>query len=532
MNIAFIGNDGSGKTTLSKNLHMYLNELGVKNEYREEFNYFILNYFFKLLGKSIEKVRTNFIKKTAKPKIKWYFKVWPFFVLIDQFLLWSYIKIFKRREIVISDRYVYDFLMSWEWLGYSNKLAKWLYYRFPKPDVIFICDAKAQTSYNRKRKTHSYNLEFYEIQRNRYLNLADELKIKIVNTEKPVKVSFDEVLKEFRKFFISELSDEDKVLTLVSYPRFTRKLGLELEINWSSLNWSYIIDMAFKNNVELLICKNLLGCYREELPIDIKEEISEIVKTCKKQKEKVTKTLEIISEKFKNENVRFLVFKTFPPFDYTPVDIDILVEETNFEKAKKILKDVFSENISQEDHSAATFKKEDLITVDLHYEIFWAGIKPIDEKSIWRRCRKVKINKVDICLPSIQDELYIVAAHSAFQHHYTTLGEFYFITSLSRMLDHYELLNLLKTTYMKFLIPTLILREFFIYGQEMPLTNLGNKNLDFFNINTIIFFHPLKFIPKNTPEQFLDFLLTLYRNLRFRINGELPYNQSWMGEKK
>jgi hypothetical protein len=436
--------------------------------------------------------------------------------------------------VLILDRYIYDFLMSWEWLGYSNDFIKWLCFRFPKPDMAFICDASAQTCYERKKITHNYDLEFYKIQRKRYLNLANELGPKVINTEKKIKQTLGEVQKEFRKFFINKLSDEDKVLTLVSYPYFTPRLinDLGLKINWNSLDWNYIIDMATKNNVEFLLCKNLLNYYEKILPKKFKKKIRKVLNICEEQKGKVFKTLEIISERFKEENIEFIVFKTFPSFDYIPTDIDILVKENDFEKAKKILKGVFSTEISHIGHKAKTFKKREFIPVDLHYEISWMGTKVINERGIWDHCRKVKINRMEFYLPSLQDELSIIIKHSVFQHHYTTLGEFYWIISLLRKANRSDLIS---DDYIKFLIDYCILKEFLIYGQkDIELTNfLKNNNLKkILNTINIVFFHPVTFIPKNTVRQTLDFCLTFYRNIRFWFNKKLAYNENWIQKRK
>jgi thymidylate kinase len=528
MIIAFMGNDGSGKTTLSKNFSRYLKEVGIENEYREEFKYFILSYLFKLFEKKIKKIRIDFLKRKAKPKIRWYFKLWPFLVLIDQFLFWLYLRIFKRNKIVILDRYVYDFLMSWEWLGYSNWFVRWLYFRFPRPDIGFICDASPQTCYNRKRKTHNYDLKFYEIQRSRYLNLANKLGIKVISTEKPIKQTLEEVLREFRKFFINKLSDEDKILTLASYPYFSPKLisDLKVNINWNILDWNYIIDMAAKNNVELLLCKNLLRYYRKKLSSETIKKLNRVMKICEKEKEKIFKTLRVISKRFENENIKFIVFKTFPPFEYVPTDIDILVEKDNFEKAKETLKRIFHEQILQKGHKAITFKKNGLTTVDLHYEISWSGSKSF-EKVVGKIYKKVGGDK--ILLPSVQDELSIVIAHSIFQHHYTTLGEFYFIISLLRMLNRSELKNLLENENVKFLITYSVLKEFLIYNNKYIAISLKNNYpIDLFTINHVVFLHPARLVPKNTFRQFLDFLLSVYRNIRFRVSGKLAYNENWL----
>ncbi|MDK2372421.1 MAG: hypothetical protein QI197_03475, partial [Candidatus Korarchaeota archaeon] len=180
MIVAFVGNDGTGKTSLGKGLYSLLLELGVAASYREEFRYFLLSYIFRILGGKISKLRSEFLSKDNKHRR--IFGLWPYAVLVDQLLLLAYLRIRKRKEVTILDRYVYDFLISWEWLGYSNKLIRYLYKRFPRPDLVILCDASPETSYERKKETHQYSMEYYRIQRARYLNLAKDLGIPVLNT--------------------------------------------------------------------------------------------------------------------------------------------------------------------------------------------------------------------------------------------------------------------------------------------------------------------------------------------------------------
>jgi len=51
MIIAFMGNDGSGKTTLAKEFKKRLDALGLKVKYRAEFNYFLISFIFRLFGR-------------------------------------------------------------------------------------------------------------------------------------------------------------------------------------------------------------------------------------------------------------------------------------------------------------------------------------------------------------------------------------------------------------------------------------------------------------------------------------------------
>jgi thymidylate kinase len=51
MIIAFMGNDGSGKTSIAKELHKFFKEVGMDVYYKHEYDYALLKYFLRLMGK-------------------------------------------------------------------------------------------------------------------------------------------------------------------------------------------------------------------------------------------------------------------------------------------------------------------------------------------------------------------------------------------------------------------------------------------------------------------------------------------------
>ncbi len=529
MIIAFMGNDGSGKTTIARAFREKLSRVGLTVEYREEFDYFILKYFLKLFPTNkLGKMRNKFLKKEKVEKIPIYFKVWPLLVWFDLLLEYIWIKAFKRNRIVIMDRYAYDFLMSWEFLGYNTSFTKYLYLQFPKPDIPVILEVSPQVAYDRKKDTHDQSLDFYHIQRERYLELADKLKIQTINTEKDMECSLNEVINEFRRYFIDRIPNENKVLFLFTYPQFEKKLitDLRLKINWDSLDWEYILDIAAKSNVEYLLANNLIKECTSELPSEIKNRLQRVIEICENQKGKTIKTLRLLSKEFSKEKIDFIVFKTFPPFDYIPTDIDILVKRADLLKAEKLLKTVFQEEIFSMNHNAKTFKENNLVPVDLHYEISWLKVKAVDERVIWTRFRQVKIADLKINLPSIVDELDIVTAHSIFQHHYTTLGESYYMITLLRMLNNDSSL-IEKDHAFRWLWSHALFREFLAYDGQKECVNLS-EHITQLDIYDMVFFHPLMLVPKNNYYRFVDFLLHCYRKMRYSINGTLPYNMNWM----
>jgi thymidylate kinase len=535
MIIAFMGNDGSGKTTLAKEVVKMLKTLGMEVHYRVEFDYFLLSHFLRLLGKEkVSRARKVFLAKEGKECKRFYFKVWPYIVWLDLFLEWLWNKLFKRKSIIVMDRYAYDFLMSWEWLGYANAYLRWLYNHFPKPDIGFILDVSPQTAYIRKRKTHAYPLYYYKIQRKRYLSLAETLKLRVIDTEKTVEECLNEIFMEFRRYFIMKLSDEDKVLLFYSSPKFNPFILQELNLtfNWSVLNWDYIIDMAVKCNTENVLCTNLLRYHGSQLPKSVSSFLTYVLEKSNERVNLLVETLRALSKKLSEERIEFLVIKTIAPFDYGATDVDVLVRREDFKRAQYALSSIFKLSRNSVMHKAVTYQKALLLPVDLHYEISWLGFKVIDEERVFMRKRKVLYKNIELFVPSQEDELLILSAHSLFQHHYTTIGEFLQIVELVSKRDvdkEYILSSSAKYGWQKLLqsfLSYLLWKYYIIYGNYYSFSKY--KEMTFaLNIDPINF-HPFQSIPKKSVKQILDLLLSFYRLLRFRLSGQLAYNINWL----
>jgi len=477
------------------------------------------------------KKKKLFLAKKGENVKPTYFKAWPYLVWMDFMveLLWN--KIFNRKNIIIMDRYVYDFLMSWEWLGYADNHLRWLYRHFPKPDLAFILDVPPEIAYARKKENHVYPLSFYVVQRRRYLSLAKDLKIRIINTERAVDECLREVFIEFRRYLINRLSDEDKVLLFYSHPRFRPSMLKELNLcfDWSNLNWEYIVDMAVKCNTESLLCKNLLR-YENGLPSQVAKSLRYVLEKSNERIELLIRTLKVISSKLGENNIPFVVIKTIAPFDYGVTDIDIVVCKKDFERAKETLSSVFKISKSSRKHKAITYQQAhqvDILPVDLHYEISWLGVKFMDGEEVLNRKRNLILDRLTIPTPSVEDEILILVFHSVFQHHYTTLGEFFFILSLLKQMDRAEFEKMVENRYVNFIFAYCALKEQILYDEENFQVS-HKMRFHASNILDVVFFHPSKFVPKGNFVQFLDYLLGFYRKLRFRVNRRLPYNENWI----
>lgn len=205
MIIAFMGNDGSGKTTLTILFTTKLKKLGFNVERRICTKYLILGFLQeKLIRKNnLDKMREHLLRNSYHKNI---LRIWPLLVFLDCLLTFLYLSLLKRHKIVVFDRYFYDFLLGFEDEGISNKIVEKFFLLLPKPDMGFILDVSPEIAYQRKKNIDPMDLDYYEDRRKRYLSLASKLDVYLINTEKSIEECINEIFKAVRINFESLFS--------------------------------------------------------------------------------------------------------------------------------------------------------------------------------------------------------------------------------------------------------------------------------------------------------------------------------------
>lgn len=194
--VTFAGIDGSGKTTLAKNLAKWLSRNGL------ECRYTYCGLVPVLLRPIIFIGQTLFLRgrdifadygdySGAKSKA---IKKSPFLATIYQRLLLFdyYMQVFikiklplMRGKNIICDRYIYDTLVTNLAVdfGYSEaKMERTLkrFFRFlPRPGLAFLVDVPAETAFGRKKDTPS--VEYVRQRRTAYLRLAEFCGMTIID---------------------------------------------------------------------------------------------------------------------------------------------------------------------------------------------------------------------------------------------------------------------------------------------------------------------------------------------------------------
>jgi len=180
--IVFCGMDGSGKTTLTNKLAVYLEKAGLKYETTHAHTY------------SISKSSFGIKEKTVK-MLKYLFATLIPLILLDN-LYTYYFKYHPilERKILICDRYFYDKVCRMIYYGVCNKHMAEIYLKLlPRPDYIFFLNISPKDACLRKEE---YSEEEYSSFGAIYRFVANYLKATVVDTGLSVDACCTEIFKK------------------------------------------------------------------------------------------------------------------------------------------------------------------------------------------------------------------------------------------------------------------------------------------------------------------------------------------------
>lgn len=148
-----------------------------------------------------------------------------------------------------------------------------------------------------------------------------------------------------------------------------------------------------------------------------------------------------ISNVFKKYNLKFFLMKTFRSYPYADDDMDlVLVDRSKVAEYTGALKEAgftfkWNSSIIRESKKRFYVRKDSrgetmLPIIHVHFTVSWNGIDFLDPEKVWRRLKTVELNGVEIPVPSVEDELMIMAAHTIYENTYITGGELLHIKRL------------------------------------------------------------------------------------------------------
>ena len=212
--ICFMGIDGTGKTTLSKELVKSLRERGIECKYvYARHTPIILKPFMRvgrllfLRGENMFENYSDYANTKRMAIERNSFLSW-----IYQQILWFdyFFQVFFKVKIplifsknIVCDRYVYDTIitdLSMDMNYSENKTIRLLdaiFRFFPKPDITFLIDAPEKIAYERKNDTPS--IEYLRERRGTYLNVGNRYKMVILDGTKKLEELQCEIEKEVGK---------------------------------------------------------------------------------------------------------------------------------------------------------------------------------------------------------------------------------------------------------------------------------------------------------------------------------------------
>jgi thymidylate kinase len=483
MIIAFMGNDGSGKTTISRQIQKFFTDLGFEAKYKHEYEYAILRFLFKLMGQQkIEKSRNEML---VQKKRSVGYTLWPILVWFDLFIQYLYYKIFKRKSVILLDRYPYDHYLSFKYLGNISKFTEWLYLHFPKPDLHLVLAVSPEIAYERKKSTHSYSIGFYEKQTEEYLNLARILGISVINTDGTPQQT---VIKVIEKFFqSSRVSNE-------------------------------ILNKANQNRV-------IFHRFREYELTNRDDRIQEAIwKEYEYRLESFRRSLHCMRRILDGTGISaYALVKTIDDFHFIGNDIDVLISPSDF---KKLLSELIPNSGRYDVNEIKYDQAKDVgkmdvfpeggMKLDIHSYIGWGNVIFFEFQDLARFIVNSKLFNIEGCKAlNSQINSFVIATH-VFEKGYITLDEFLF---LKKNFDRQYL-------YMNLPHISQSLEEFFI-KLEFILKNQPGDYPVFFPLATFARCY-LKLLRSNggirKSHLFVrDLLMVAFWKFRYKVKGKLPF---------
>jgi len=479
MIMAFMGNDGSGKTTIAKELVKIFRDLGFEVVYKHEYQYTILRLFFKIIG--MEKIESERKEMIVEKRKSWKYYLWPYLVWFDICFSYVYFKLFRRREIVILDRYLHDHYMSFKYLGHSTKLSEWLYMHSPKPDVCIVLWVKPKIAYLRKKSTHTYSISFYVEQTKSYLKLAKNLGIKAINTNKSVGESINEILKAIPE---------------------------------SKLN--VVLKRGIQNKVLFSVMENygITSCY--PLLLDALQE----------RKKKLKKTLSFIKEFFQKNGVsRYSIVKTLYSDKWIGNDVDILVSSEEFNKIVNKLKESVPTyvNLNQKflEKGKVDIKLSLGLPIDLHSFIGWRNVAFISSDDILKENYLVKREDGLFFVNERINSIILTLTH-VFEKGFITMDEYNFLKkhfNQEFLQTNFPYVCLLLRDYIPWFKKTSKEKRRYSYPLFIPIGIIIKSHLRLLlyskNKNNNVLWKSIAFIR--------DIPYGIFWRIRYIIKNKLPY---------
>lgn len=317
-----------------------------------------------------------------------------------------------------------------------------------------------------------------------------------------------------------------------------------------------LLHFASINNVEFQLAENILMKQMFASGSDEEALLKRILGCCRDNKKEYFDTLAFISGYLEKNKIKYMMIKSYAPYDFIRDDVDILIIE---EKGYFEAVDFLSKNqwkLSSRQDTQMHFDRDGMVQIDLHKLICWdnfgtsgIGLKLFNNSKLWERRRTVKLKELAVPVPSVEDDILIIGAHSIFQHHYTTLNERIHIAELIKEAKEIDIEYIIHDSRlsgwnegMEIILRAINSEYEVLFKQKLFTGDSEHPGKRYWPEENFILFHPLgwvaashlRFLTTQRPgwsylfKALIGINLALYRLIRYKLFYTLPFNACFL----
>lgn len=157
-------------------------------------------------------------------------------------------------------------------------------------------------------------------------------------------------------------------------------------------------------------------------------------------------TLTEISSLLNQNNIKFLITRCDVSKQQSPDDIDLLVEKADFYKLIKLFQQHGYDILSHDQALGGRIKgmqinlvKSGRTKIDLHQEFSWRASKYLDLNLLWGNQVKGEINGVQVPIPAMKVDAFLVLVNIIFEKTYFQIQDFDYVKRMAKEIFHEQI---------------------------------------------------------------------------------------------